>query len=150
MIRITHPQDFWSGLLFIAFGAVGAFLSRDFVFGTMTKMGPGFLPTVLSWLLITVGAIVSARSFAIRGGAIERSAIKPQMLIVAAIVLFALLIERVGLVPTVFVVLILASFAAEEFKLRDSVILAVGMSLACYLVFIVLLGLPLRPLAWNF
>jgi hypothetical protein len=113
-------------------------------------MGPGFLPTVLSWLLITVGAIVSARSFAIRGGAIERSAIKPQVLIVAAIVLFALLIERVGLVPTVFVVLILASFAAEEFKLRDSVILAVGMSLACYLVFIVLLGLPLRPLAWNF
>ena len=150
MIRITHPQDFWSGLLFIAFGAIGAYLSREFTFGALTKMGPGFLPTILSYLLMTVGAIVTARSFALRGGEIQPSAIKPQVLIVSAIILFALLIERVGLIPTVFIVLIVASFASDEFKLRDAVLLGVGMSLACYLVFIVLLGLSLQPLAWNF
>ncbi len=150
MIRITHPQDFWSGLLFVAFGAVGAYLSSGFVFGALTKMGPGFLPTVLSYLMITIGALVTLRSFALKGGEIQPSAVKPQVLIVAAIVLFALMIERVGLVPTVFVVLIVASFAAEEVKLRDAVLLAAAMALACYLVFIVLLGLPLRPLAWNF
>lgn len=150
MFRITHPQDFWSGLLFVAFGVVGAHLSSGFVFGALTKMGPGFLPTVLSYLMITIGALVTLRSFALKGGGIQPSAVKPQALIVAAIVLFALMIERVGLIPTVFVVLIVASFAAEEAKLRDSVLLAAAMALACYLVFIVLLGLPLRPLAWNF
>lgn len=151
MIRITHPQDFWSGLMFLAFGALGAYLSSRFVFGALTKMGPGFLPTVLSYLLMTVGAFVTIRSFAFKGGgAIQPSRVRPQALIVAAIVLFALMIERVGLMPTVFVVLIVASFAAEEVKIRDAVVLGAAMSLACYLVFIVLLGLPLRPLAWNF
>ncbi len=150
MIRISHPQDFWSGVLFMAVGAAGVYMSRDFVFGTMTRMGPGFLPTVLSWSLVGVGALVTLRSFAMQGGAIQRSLVRPQTLIVAAIVLFALLIERIGLVPTVFLVVIVASFASDEFRLRDAVFLGAGMSLACYLVFVVLLSLPLRPLAWNF
>ncbi|MFN3891223.1 MAG: tripartite tricarboxylate transporter TctB family protein [Beijerinckiaceae bacterium] len=150
MIRITHPQDFWSGLLFMAFGAAGVWLSREFVFGTLTRMGPGFLPTVLSWLLIAIGAIIVVRSLALKGQPIERSTWRPQILIVVAIVLFALLIERVGLIPTVFAVLVVASFASPEFRLRDSLVLAVGMALTCYVVFVVLLALPLNPLAWNF
>lgn len=150
MARITHPQDFWSGLLFMAVGGLGAYLSRDFAFGALTKMGPGFLPTVLSWLIIGVGLIVTARSLTLRGPAIQRSAWRPQILIVCAIVLFALLIERVGLIPTVFAVIMVASFASTEFKFRDAVLLGAGMSVACYLVFIQLLSLPLRPVIWNF
>lgn len=150
MIRVTHPQDFWSGLLFMAFGIAGAYMSRDFAFGALTRMGPGFLPTVLSWLLLGVGALVLLRSFALRGPAIQRSTWRPQILIVCAIVLFSLMIERVGLIPTVFVVLIVASFAATEARLRDSIFLAAGMAIACDLVFIRLLGLPLNTVAWNF
>ena len=150
MIRISHPQDFWSGLLFAAIGAAGAYMSRDFAFGALTQMGPGFLPTVLSWALIAVGALVTLRSLAMRGGQIQPSMWRPQILIVGAIVLFALMIERLGLVPTVFSVIIVASFASDEFRLRDALLLGAGMSLACYLVFVVLLSLPLQPLAWNF
>lgn len=150
MIRITHPQDFWSGLLFMAFGAAGAWFSREFVFGTLTNMGPGFLPVVLSWLMIAVGALVTARSFALRGPAIQPSAGRPQILIIVAIALFALLIERVGLLPTVFVVLLVASYASAEVRLWDSILLAAGMSVACYLVFVRMLSLPLNPIAWNF
>ena len=150
MIRISHPQDFWSGLLFAAIGAAGAYMSRDLAFGALTRMGPGFLPTVLSWALIGVGALVTLRSFTLQGGQIQPSMWRPQILIIAAIILFALLIERVGLVPTVLAVIIVASFASDEFKLRDALLLAAAMSLACYIVFVVLLGLPLQPLAWNF
>lgn len=150
MIRISHPQDFWSGLLFAAIGAVGVYMSRDFAFGALTRMGPGFLPTVLSWALVGVGALVTLRSLALRGGEIQPSMWRPQILIVAAIILFALLIERIGMIPTVFVVILVASFASDEFRLRDAVLLGAGMSLACYLVFVVLLSLPLQPLVWNF
>jgi putative tricarboxylic transport membrane protein len=150
MIRITHPQDFWSGLVFMAFGAAGAWFSREYAFGDMTRMGPGFLPAVLSWMIAGIGAVVLVRSVAVNGPPIERSAVRPQALIVAAIVLFALLIERVGLIPTVFSVLLVASYASSEFRLRDSILLGAGMAIACYLVFIRLLGLPLSAFAWNF
>jgi hypothetical protein len=150
MIRVTHPQDFWSGLLFMGIGGLAAYLSQDFAFGTLTRMGPGFLPTVLASLLIAIGALVTCRGFALRGAAIEPSTWRPQIVIVIAIVLFALLIERVGLIPTVFIVTNIASFASTEFKLRDSFFLSVGMSIACYLVFVRLLGLPLTSVAWNF
>ncbi|MDP2358738.1 MAG: tripartite tricarboxylate transporter TctB family protein [Beijerinckiaceae bacterium] len=150
MIRITHPQDFWSGLLFVAFGAFGAYLSREFTFGALTKMGPGFLPTVLSYSLMAVGAIVTARSFALRGGEIQPFSLKPQALIIGAIILFAMLIERVGLIPTVFAVILMTSYASSEFKLRDAILLGVGTSLICYVLFIYLLSVPMQPLMWNF
>ncbi|MBX9758401.1 MAG: tripartite tricarboxylate transporter TctB family protein [Beijerinckiaceae bacterium] len=149
MIRVTHPQDFWSGLLFMSIGAAAAYLGRDFVFGTMTRMGPGFLPTVLAWLLIAIGAFVAARGLTLKGSRIEPSTWRPQIVIVIAIVLFALMIERVGLVPTVFVVTNVASIAATEFRFRDSLLLSAGLSVACYLVFVTMLGLPLVGVAWN-
>jgi putative tricarboxylic transport membrane protein len=150
MIRITHPQDFWSGILFMAFGAAGAYLGSDLALGALTKMGPGFLPKALSWLLIALGAFITLRSFALRGDPIQRSTWRPQFFIIAAIGLFAFAIQRVGLVPTVFLVVLVASFAATEVRLRDSLLLGAGMSLACYLIFVRLLGLPLLPIAWNF
>jgi hypothetical protein len=149
MIRVTHPQDFWSGLLFMSIGGAAAYMSRDFVFGTMTRMGPGFLPTVLAWLLIGIGAFVAFRGLALTGPRIQPSTWRPQIVIVVAIVLFALLIERVGLIPTVFIVTNVASVAATEFKFRDSLFLSAGLSIACYLVFITMLGLPLVGVAWN-
>ena len=150
MIRITHPQDFWSGVLFMAFGVLGAYLGGDLAVGALTRMGPGFLPKALSWALIVIGAVIALRSFALRGAAVQRSTWRPQILIVAAIVLFSFAIQRGGLVPTVFLVVLIASFAATEFRLRDSILLGAGMSLACYLIFVRLLGLPLIPIAWNF
>lgn len=149
MIRVTHPQDFWSGLLFMSIGGAAAYMSRDFVFGTMTRMGPGFLPTVLAWLLIGIGAFVAFRGLALTGPRIQPSTWRPQIVIVVAIVLFALLIERVGLIPTVFIVTNVASVAATEFKFRDSLFLSAGLAIACYLVFITMLGLPLVGVAWN-
>jgi hypothetical protein len=150
MIRVSHPQDFWSGLLFIAIGALAAYLGRDFVFGTMTRMGPGFLPTVLAWLMMGVGAIILVRSLVLKGEAIQASRFRPQILIVVAILLFAQMIDRVGMVPTVFVVTIVAALAAEEMRWRDTLLLAVGLSAVCTLLFIMVLGLPMRPFAWSF
>jgi hypothetical protein len=150
MIRVSHPQDFWSGLLFIAIGALAAYLGRDFAFGTMTRMGPGFLPKVLAWLMMGVGAIILLRSLVLKGEPIQASRFRPQILIVVAILLFAQMIDRVGMVPTVFVVTIVASLAAEEMRWRDTLLLAVGLSAVCTLLFIMVLGLPMRPFAWSF
>lgn len=150
MIRVSHPQDFWSGLLFIVIGALGVYLGRNLAFGSMTRMGPGFLPAVLSWTLIGLGAIILLRGVARAGDAIQPSRWRPQIMIAVAIVLFAQLIERIGLAPTVFVVTIVAALASDEMRWRDTLMVAVGLSVVCTLLFIKVLGLPMIPFAWSF
>src|SRR5262249_36783122 len=120
MIRFKDPQDFWAGLLFLSIGGLALWFGRTYAFGTVTRMGPGFLPTVLSWALVLIGGFLSLRAFALEGPAIERSLVRPQLLILLAIIVFALLIERVGLVPTILVVTIVAALASREMRWRET------------------------------
>jgi hypothetical protein len=59
----SNHQDFWAGLMFLGLGALAVYLSRDYPLGRAMRMGPGYFPTYLGWLMITVGAIVAASIF---------------------------------------------------------------------------------------
>ena len=48
---IRGQQDFWSGLLFVGFGAVALVIGRDYAMGTAMRMGPGYFPMILAGLL---------------------------------------------------------------------------------------------------
>src|SRR5262245_24000171 len=54
-------QDFGAGLMFAAFGAIGLYLARDYPVGTALRMEPGYVPRLLCWGMIGVGAIIVAR-----------------------------------------------------------------------------------------
>lgn len=149
MIRVQNPQDFWSGLLFMVVGAGALWFGRDYAMGEVTRMGPGFLPTILSWTLVAVGAFLALRATAIEGPSIEPSAWRPQILIVLAIVVFAQMIERFGLAPTVFVVTILAALASSEMRWRETIPLAVAAAIFSVVLFIYLLGQSMQPWAWS-
>lgn len=150
MIRVKHPQDFWAGLLFLAVGCAAAYVARNYAFGAATRMGPGYLPSVLSWLLIGLGAFLALRALIESGPTIERSLIRPQLFIIVAIVVFGLLIERLGLAPTVIVAAVIASLASSEMRWTETLILAVGLAALCVLLFVQLLGQPLEIVNWGF
>ena len=114
MVRVKNPQDFWAGLLFLVVGLIAIYLGRNYTFGAATKMGPGYLPTVLSWMMAGLGAFLALRALIERGPEIEGSLYRPQAFIVAAIVVFALLIERTGLAPSVVVVTVIAALASRS------------------------------------
>ena len=40
-LNIKGQEDFWAGVMFIAFGALAIYLSLDYPFGTGARMGPG-------------------------------------------------------------------------------------------------------------
>ena len=44
----------------MALGALGLWLGWDYAFGTTARMGPGFVPKLLCWLLVGTGAVVAA------------------------------------------------------------------------------------------
>jgi hypothetical protein len=150
MIKVKSPQDFWAGLLFLVIGCLALWLGRGYAFGTATKMGPGYLPTVLSWALVLVGAFLALRALALEGPPIEASLIRPQIFILLAIVVFGLLIERVGLAPAIIVVTLIAANASREIRWTETLAVAVGLAVLCVGLFIYLLGQPLAIWAWDF
>ncbi|HEV2574978.1 MAG TPA: tripartite tricarboxylate transporter TctB family protein [Beijerinckiaceae bacterium] len=150
MLRVKSPQDFWAGVLFICFGALALYLGQSYAFGTVTRMGPGFLPTVLAWIVVGLGAIIVVRGMAVDGTAIARGQLRPQFFILLAIVLFGLLIERVGLAPTIFIVTLVASMASTEIRWKEAVALGVGAAIFSVLLFIKLLGQAMPAWTWSF
>jgi len=65
-------------------------------------------------------------------------------------VVFGLLIERVGLAPSVIVATIIASMASTEMRWVETISLAVGLAVLCAVLFVKLLGQPLAIFAWGF
>ena len=149
MLRVKNPQDFWAGLLFLAVGLLAVYLGRNYNFGTATKMGPGYLPTVLSWIMAGIGAFLALRALLEQGSGIEPSLWRPQAFIIAAIVLFALFIERLGLAPTVVVVTVVAALASREMRWIETLILSVGLAILCVVLFVKILGQPLTIFNWG-
>jgi hypothetical protein len=142
MVRVKNPQDFWAGILFIVFGGLALWLGRDYAMGTLAKIGPGFLPVLLSIGMLGVGGILALRALAIEGPAIEKSQGVPQVFILAAIAVFAFGIERLGLALTVVAVAVTASFAWRGMHWLEVIALAIGLAVLCVLLFVQLLGQP--------
>lgn len=134
------PKEVWSGLLFMAIGLAGVYFARDYAYGSALRMGPGYLPTVLSWCTAALGLIIFLRGFVIDGPALEGIQWRPLLLVLAAIFVFAALINRAGLVAAIIAAAIVGGLASRELGPLERVVLAVGISVFCALVFVVGLG----------
>jgi hypothetical protein len=143
MPRVKDPKDFWSGVLFIAFGCAAVWFGRSYAIGSLSRMGPGFFPMMMSIALIGAGAFILARSLVVSGEPIERIAFLPQLLILAAIVVFGLLIERVGLAVSVIAVAVISGIAAQGLRWFELTALALAMSALSVALFVYLLGQPI-------
>jgi hypothetical protein len=51
-------KDLLSGLMFIAFGLVTLHFGEHLALGTSVRMGPGYVPRMLAFVLLTLGAII--------------------------------------------------------------------------------------------
>jgi hypothetical protein len=148
MIQVRNPQDFWAGVLFIVFGAIALWHGWSYPVGTVTQMGPGFVPRALSFALLGIGAILVLRGIAATGVGITPSLVRPQVLILLAIVAFGLMIERFGLAPAVVAATIIAALASRQMKWIETVTLAVLLAGISAVLFIHLLGQSMRT--WIF
>jgi len=140
---LKNQKDFYAGLLFIAIGAAGYLLSRDYPFGTATRMGPGYFPTVLSLLLVGIGAVCSLKSFAGTPGKVSRIFVGKTIAITIPVLVFGFIVKGAGLVPATVVVIMGSAIASMHFHAGKAALLAAGMSLFCWAVFSLGLGLPM-------
>jgi hypothetical protein len=141
--RIRNPKDFWTGVLFVAVGAAAVVLARDYPFGTTFKMGPGYFPTVLGVLLTGVGLMAVLRGLWRSGTAVGAFAWREMFLILAATVVFGVLLRGAGLILAVLLLVVVSAAASRHFRWGTAVALGAGMAAFCVLVFVKALGLPI-------
>ena len=141
---IKSPKDFWTGVLYFGFGAVAFWIARDYAFGTASRMGAGYFPTVLSGLLMFFGVLALLRGITKRGAPFGTFALKPALIITASTVAFGLLLTRAGLIISLIVLILGSASASSKFRFEwRATVLALGLIAFCVLVFIKGLGLPM-------
>lgn len=138
-----NPKDFWTGLLYIFFGASAMIIARDYNMGTAFKMGPAYFPTILGGVLVVIGAIAVIRSFIAAGTPIEAFAFKGLALVIVSVLVFGFLARAAGLVVALPLLVIISAYASIRFRWRTTLIIAAGLTIFCVLVFVKGLGIPL-------
>lgn len=141
----SNHQDFWAGMMFLGLGILAVYLSKDYPLGRAMRMGPGYFPTYLGWLMIIVGSIVGGRSF-FRDPTEEevttKWAIVPLALMPASVAVFAVLIDTVGLVIAVLAMLVLANASIKNFRPIEFTVNFVVLLCIAIFVFQKGLGVP--------
>jgi hypothetical protein len=148
-MKIKSQRDFWSGLLFAGIGVAFAWGSTEYSFGSSAHPGPAYFPFGLGLLLALLGGLVLFKALTIEAADDDRVgafAWRPLILIVLAVCCFGLFLPRLGMVLTLPLVIVLASMASDEFKLKEALLNAAVLTLASWLIFV--WGLRLTIPVW--
>lgn len=142
-LGIRNQKDFYSGLLFILFGAAFMWIAQDYNFGTARRMGPAFFPIILSAILIIIGIVIAARGVTVPDEPMQGFTLKGLVLVIVGTLLFGFLVRSAG-VPVATAALVgLSAIASRRFNWKPTLVLAIGMAIFCTVVFIYALGLPM-------
>lgn len=138
--------DLVGGLLMLAIGLFAALYARQYDFGTPARMGPGFFPQVLGWVLALLGVMIALPAW-FRSGPRAEIRWKSAAFVIVSIAAFAFTLKLLGLVLATFVAAFVASLAAEDISWRGRFAVSAGVSVVTALIFVVGLGmiLPLWP-----
>jgi hypothetical protein len=130
------------GILLLCTGLAFGFFSLRMPLGTANHMGPGYFPLLVSVVLCVLSVGTIALSLR-RSVSIEAPAMRPLFWVIASTVVFVTTTRTLGVVPAVFLTVVMASVADKDARPLHAALLALGASLVSWLVFIVVLRLPL-------
>jgi Tripartite tricarboxylate transporter TctB family len=146
MSFIRNPKDFYSGLIFIAFGIAAIIIGSNYALGTAARMGPGYFPRILGILLILLGAALSLRALRTRGSPVPVWKWRPTLIVLGSVILFGLIVNYVGMVLSTIILIVLSSAASHEFRPKEALIS--GVLLAALAVGVFVIGLKLQLPIW--
>ncbi len=143
-------KDFNAGIMYVAIGGFFAGFATNYPMGSAVRMGPAYFPTILGTLLVLLGLLLVFRSFFMHGG--ERPTKthwRPLLGILGAVLLFAIMIDRTGLILAAAVTMVVCSLGGWDFRWKEQIVNSVVMSAAVVGIFYYGLGLPFRLFPWS-
>jgi len=144
-LHILARKNVLAGLMFIAIAALGLWVSRDYPVGTALRMGTGYVPRLLCWTLMGLGAAVLIQGLR-KDAPPERvtlGQLLPVVVVTASLIAFALAIEQLGFVLSVLLLVGIGAAAARDIKAWETLAAAVVLVALCWAIFILGLGLTI-------
>jgi len=143
-LRFLHRTDVLSGLLFIAVAILGLWASRNYAIGTTTRMGTGYVPRLLCWVLLGLGVLVALQG--LRAGGVTQLGRPIWCAIVfvpLSLLAFALLIGPFGVIAATVALVVIGALAGRESHPLEVVAAAVVLVVLTLVIFVWGVGLPI-------
>lgn len=148
-MRIRNEKDFWSGVMFIAFGLFFALFAQKYDFGTAQRMGPAYFPTVLGGILVLLGVVIAITGLGREDadGKIEKFHFAEAGWVLGSVVVYGLLLRPAGALLSIVALVAISSMGSHEFRWKEVILLAIAMAVVTWAVFIWGLGvtIPVWP-----
>ncbi|MBZ0331486.1 tripartite tricarboxylate transporter TctB family protein [Halomonas sp. ANAO-440] len=148
-MRLQANRDFLAGFACLVMSVLVLWKSQEYALGSLQRMGPGFMPTVLGLMLAACGVIIMVFSRKTTGN-FPRINVRALFFIILGILVFSLLMDRLGVfVATIFLVVI-SRLSEARSRLLSTLALSLALCVLVYLIFSLGLGMPLRLFPWSF
>lgn len=148
-MKIRNQRDFGAGIMYMVIGLFFTIVATRYSMGTAAKMGPGYFPFWLGILMTLIGLLVLVKSMGAKAAieSIPKFNWKIITQITGSVVLYALLLPRMGFLVAIVVLVLVSASASKEFTWKGSLINAAFLVSFTYSVFVVGLKLqfPLLP-----
>jgi len=148
-IVINKRFDILAGSVFLAVGAFFVVTSRGITSSSYgSNVGPAVFPTLLGIILMGLSAIVIYGAIVYKGPEKAKSShnYKKLFILIASIVVYILIFERLGYIISTFLFLTFVFQLMERGHMVKSLIISAAFSVAVYLIYVVLLQGNLPPL----
>lgn len=140
---IKNPKDFFAGLLFLVIVAVFALGLRELPIGTAFRMGPGYFPMVLLFILAGLGVAILVNGLRTQGEPLGELPWRGLLMITAPIVFFGATLKGLGLVASLGITVFATTLASKKWDVLYAVLTTLILVAFSWLVFIKGLGLPI-------
>lgn len=138
----------WGAALALTGLAVAGYAWVSYDMGSLRRMGPGFFPVTLGMLLAGLGAFIAVPAIS-RPGQSRPFAWPETIVVVAALLVFGLLLDKLGVLLTTALTVLIASSVAPRGGLGWRLVLSVAVTALVWLVFVrgLNMSLPVWPRA---
>jgi hypothetical protein len=148
-MRRVDVADVLGGAVLVAIGLwYATYALSEYAYGTARRMGPGYFPTWVGFLMAGLGAAIALMGV-LRRGDVPRTPLRPLLAISAGGFAFAAIVESFGLVPAVFALVGLTTLAERPYRPLRTLLLAAVLSVLGVVIFSWGLGIPLHPFRWG-
>jgi len=142
---MTLRADHVAGAFFIAFGLLVIAISGSLPFGNLASPGSGFMPVILSVLLILFGGTLMARAGESRAFAtLSWTDAKHAAMVVFITMLAIAAFEPLGFITSNVLMMFALLVAIERRRLAPAAIYSVGVVVFTYVLFVYVLKTPLE------
>lgn len=141
---VRGPQDFVGGIALMAIAIFALWASSDLQGMHGFSFGAGTAPRMFAGLLLALGFAVMVFGILTEGAHLAGYAWRGPLFVSLAILSFSATIRPLGLVISAFASFMIAALGTPETRWKETIIVAIFLTIGCSLLFPYALGLPLQ------